>query len=334
MCSHQNRSVSTPYLEYQYVDRMRMRARVAPLLLLTAILCLPAKLRAEELDPGTEAVQLGHEGLSFYQEGKWDEARARFELANRAVYSPVFVLYMARCQRNLNRLREAAEQLEAMLARAPVSDAPVSWDNALRDGRAELEALRRRIPSLRVLRAGVTSATVDDAPVQTGELIQLNPGWHVVRGWSVDGRLGLRRISLGEGEQDVPVTLSFDDAVEGGAAPGKPQLTLTPLAPASGRSWSPNPWRTSAWITGGVAVASALVGTVTGLMAKSRFDSVRERCDGNHCPEELAAEADGARLLANVSTAAFGIAGVNAAFSVTFVLLPPWPMAEGQPARR
>jgi len=64
------------------------------------------------------------------------------------------------------------------------------------------------------------------------------------------------------------------------------------------------------------------VGSVTGVVAYSKTNAVRSRCDGNQCPPELAADAEEARDLANVSTAAFAIAGANLAIGVTFLLLP------------
>lgn len=245
------------------------------------------------------------------------------------MYSPVFELYMARCERNLDRLREAARRLDVLLARPPTEDAPVAWGNALRDARAELEALRTSIPSLRIASTGLVSATVDEIGVELDRLIPANPGRHVVRGWSADGRLMTKYVALAVGDQGLPVTFIFP------ALPQAAALARSENPPAQGAQFARrDPWRTAAWITGGAAVTAAIVGAITGLIAQSRTNSIQADCEGTRCPERLQDDAERARRLANVSTAAFGVAGINAAFSVTFVLLPPWHEQHEATAKR
>ena len=310
---------------------MRARRGVRPVLLLVATLAWQGVTRADETSTGASAVQLGYEGLERYQEGQWEDALQRFEQANEIMYSPVFLLYMARCLRSLNRLQKAAEQLTELLARAPEGTVPAAWNNAIRDGRAELEALRRRIPSVRIAKDQVASVSIDEIPVHAGELISLDPGEHVVRAISVDGRFSMRRLELREGEQNIVVLLTF--ARKPTTASPTTTTSTTPTTTTSTRPkrlepfhLTPNKdaWRTSTWIAGGFALASATVGTIAGLVAKSQLDSVRKRCDGRVCPPELEGEVARARRLANVSTAAFGIAGLDLAFSVSFLVLPPW----------
>ncbi len=272
---------------------------------------------AEQSVDGSKAVQLGHEGLALYQDGEWRRAFSRFEEANAVMSSPVFLLYMARCRRNLSQLREAVALLEQLLTQDIRSDAPPAWNNALHDARAELEALRRLVPTLLVAGKQLRTVTVDGQPIQPGLAVALNPGDHVVSGSSLDGHFDVKTLHLIEGQQDVVVTLSFE--------PPPPAQQPARLLSPEKRPPAPSPdraYRYAAWITGGAALTAALVGVVTGLQAKSRVDSLGGQCVDDRCPKELQDDADRARLLANVSTAAFGIAGANAAFSVTFVLLP------------
>jgi hypothetical protein len=232
------------------------------------------------------------------------------------MYSPVFELYMARCERNLSRLREAAHRLEAMLARPVTDNPPLAWSNAVRDARAELEALRTSIPSIRISGADVASATVDGTPAELERLIAVNPGRHIVRALARDGRITTQYVSLAAGDQGVVVALVF--------AP-LPKL-VSPSASRTGeqRMTRRDPWKTSAWITGGAALACAILGTVTGLIAQSRMASIRSECQGSQCPPSLEEEAERARSLANMSTAAFGVAAIDATFSLGFALIPPW----------
>jgi hypothetical protein len=296
-----------------------------------ALLCLPTSAFAEQPDASAQAIQLGHDGLALYQQGRWQEALASFDQAARTMYSPVFELYMARCERNLDLMREAARRLEALLARPSTEDAPVAWGNALRDARAELEALRRSIPTLRIASAGLASATVNEVNVELDRLIPANPGRYVVRAWSLDGRLMTKYVSLAAGDEGVPVTFTFPLLPQAAALPRSQSLPAPTQTPAIPRR---DPWRTAAWITGGAAVTAAIVGTITGLIAQSRTTAIRADCDGTTCPESLQDDAARARRLANVSTAAFGMAAINAAFSVTFVLLPPWHGRHDATAKR
>jgi tetratricopeptide (TPR) repeat protein len=294
---------------------MSRKARVAQLLILGLTLSWPVKLCAEERSASQEAIRLGYEGLALYQEGRWAEALAHFTQANITAHSPVFVLYMARCQRNVHRLLEAAAELEKLLKADRQVGAPSSWENALRDARAELEALRGRIPSVRIRGHGAASATIDAKPVALDALVQLDPGKHIVRAWSADGRFMARSIELGEGRQGVDVVLSFE--VPAPLPPAK--AVALPLAPPVANPTQP--WRTSAWITGAAALGSALLGSGLGLLAKSRLDAVRQNCDGSRCPGALEHDAREARRLANLSTVAFGLAGINATFCLTFALV-------------
>lgn len=226
---------------------------------------------------------------------------------------------MARCERNLSRLREAARRLEGVLARPVATDAPLAWSNAVRDAQAELEALRGTIPSIRILGAEVATVTADDTPVELDRLIDLNPGPHTLRARARDGRLVTRSVSLAAGDQGISVTIVFPPLPQ-------PIITTAPSAQRSGTSRRSvahrDPWKTAAWITGGAAVACAILGTVTGLIAQSRTTSIRAKCQGSHCPPDLEDDLERARAFANVSTAAFGVAAVDASFSLSFTLFP------------
>jgi len=261
-----------------------------------------------------EAVRLGHEGLVLYEAGNWGDALARFERANANTYSPVFVLYMARCQHNDGRLLEAEWSLRELLARESSSEVPISWRNAFRDARAELALLHRRIPSLRVTGAQTAVATIDDRPIRLNESTSLNPGEHIVRGRAQDGRISVRRIQLAEGQQDVAVQLTF------GSAEATPVKLLDAPRPAVPRRKHDH--RAAIWTSGSLALATAILGSVTGIMARSQTNDIRERCGSSSCPGEFGSEVARTRSLANASTALFGVAGVNLGVTLTFLLLP------------
>ncbi len=283
--------------------------------MLTAVILTASPARAESGNASDEAVRLGHEGLVLYEAANWEGALQHFERANHSAFSPVFVLYMARCQHNIGRLIESVRLLDELLTREPEQDAPTSWSNAFRDARAELGLIRGRIPSLRIMGSDLAQATIDGQPARVNEPIELNPGDYLVRGWSKAGHITLRRVTLVEGQRSVVVNLSAEIAP---VALGTWQAARRSDADRTPR----HRYRQGAWIAGGAAVAAALVGSLTGLIARSKANAVRSRCDGNQCPRELTADAEEARDLANVSTTAFAIAGTNLAIGITFLLLP------------
>lgn len=83
----------------------------------------------------------GHLGLAAYAEGRWQEALRHFTEAERWMHSPVFVLYMARCQQELGAV-ELARELYRKAAEEPLSDdAPDVWRDAQASAQAALEAL-------------------------------------------------------------------------------------------------------------------------------------------------------------------------------------------------
>jgi hypothetical protein len=294
---------------------MRLKSLILATLLLTTSVGSTAQAYADEAALSDEAVRLGHEGLALYEAAQWESALQRFEQASRRAFSPVLLLYMARCHGNVGRLQEAARLL-ARLASYPLAvDAPVPWVSAVRDARAELGSLRARVPSLRVSGTEVLRVSVDGKPAALGERIELDPGIHSVAAELTSGRIVQRQVALVEGQQDLPVV--FEPRV---GPLSRTRQQAPKLRDDVGRR--PSAYRRAAWLTGGAGLAAAIVGSVVGVMASSRTSSLRSRCEGNACPRELQPDAERARDLANVSTAAFGIAGVNAVFSVTFLLLP------------
>jgi len=181
-------------------------------LMLTVVMFAANRARADSGNASNEAVRLGHEGLTHYEAANWEGALQQFERANQTAFSPVFVLYMARCQRNLGRLIEAVRLLDQLLTRELEPDAPTSWSNAFRDALAELGLIRGRIPSLRITGSDLAQATIDGRPARINEPIELNPGAYLVRGWSKTGHITLRRVALVEGQRNAIVNLSAEIA--------------------------------------------------------------------------------------------------------------------------
>lgn len=86
------------------------------------------------------ARERGHLGLAAFAEERWGDALQHFAEAERWMHSPVFVLYMARCQQELGAT-ELARELYRKAAEEPLSeDSPAVWHEAQASARAALGA--------------------------------------------------------------------------------------------------------------------------------------------------------------------------------------------------
>ena len=78
------------------------------LLIALACLLMAGTSIAEPTDAErARALELGKSAIEVYNEGRWVDAYDRFAKADKLVHSPVFVLYMARCRRQLGNLVQA-----------------------------------------------------------------------------------------------------------------------------------------------------------------------------------------------------------------------------------
>jgi len=185
------------------------------------------------------------EGVKLQDDGKYAEALARFESAEKLFDAPTHLLHIAECQALTGRLVEASETYELLIHKALPAGSPDAFTQAQQQGQAELPPLHARIPSLRV--------TVKPGPQQVqnlqvnvngvnmpNELLgiarPLNPGTYRFSaqavGWSTSAPID---VPLGEKEQkSVELTLV---QVQGGGA-----VVVAPPPPPYGAG-GPNPDR-------------------------------------------------------------------------------------------
>ncbi|MEZ4444795.1 MAG: hypothetical protein R3B72_37315 [Polyangiaceae bacterium] len=282
---------------------------VAGLLAASPLLGQPASGASTEEDRVT-ARRLGEDGLRFYEEGRFAEAYERFEMADRLVPAPTLQLFMARAKRSLGEL-VAAHALYRKVALMPVaSDAPQQFAQAVADAKQELANLDERIPRITIaLQPADAQAkvTLDGKAITATEAHLVDPGAHAVE-VTRPGQPPLRidqRVAAGDGTVVVRVPL---------AATGEPP---PPAEPAPEGSLVP------AIVAYAVGAAGLGVGIATGVVAKSKIDDVKSRCDGVHCLQSDAALADEASSFATVSTVGFVIGGVGLAAGVVLTIWRP-----------
>jgi hypothetical protein len=268
--------------------------------LLSALLSFASPARGESPELA-RAITIGREGVRLYEERSYAAAYRQFEVADRMAHSVVFVLYMARCKRNLGELVAARALLERV-AREPLPAAATEpMHRAQQEARAELEPLKARIPSivLRVTGAPTARIRVDRRPVEAGVPLDLDPGEHTVEVTGDDVAPVVRTIRLQEGAARSVLELG---PVQQGAARG-------PIWPGA--------------VVLGVGVASVGVGAVTGAMAMSKASAIKENCVEEHCRPGDRSNGATAETLATVSTVAFVTAGVAAVGGVVLLWVRP-----------
>jgi tetratricopeptide (TPR) repeat protein len=233
------------------------------------------------------AIELGHDGVTLYEQGKWNEALERFRAAEALYHSPVFVLYTARSLRNAGRLLEAREALKRLVGEKLDSSAPELWRKAQNDGREELKALETNISSVIITLdngSPQTRTTIDDRPVTAGVVIELDPGTH-------------RAIAV-----DAADTKSVTFTLAPGTRRQRVAIQLTPSqSPPPGATGSELSGRRSLYVPGlivaSVGGAAMLAGGVIGVLALQKKADVRDNlpasCDGTMCPRSSESEVEG-----------------------------------------
>ena len=71
-----------------------------------------------------------------------------------------------------------------------------------------------------------------------------------------------------------------------------------------------------------LAGAGAIVGSITGALAMSKYGAVAPQCRDNQCPPETHGDIDAGRTMGTVSTISFIVAGVGAAAGVVGLFFP------------
>jgi hypothetical protein len=293
-------------------------------------------------DKNAQAVELGRTGLDAYQVGDWAKAFQAFDEAERVSHSPVFLLYMARCQRNQGALLAARELYARASADVPAT-APEPWHRAMEDARREAADVAARVPSVlfyaRSDGPAIAELAVDGKPYAPNVEIELDPGAHRVVAKGTDGSTAELSISVEERRRRVPHAFTLATARK----PVAPVAPVPPPAPASKPAPPPDIDETEsssnvpAYVTGAIGLAGVAVGAVTGLVAMIKLNEIKAKCDvnGNGCDPADEPKMDSVITFANVSTVSFIVGGVGlGASAVLFLTEPAAPRAGARASRR
>lgn len=164
------------------------------------------------------ARDLAERGFELLEQGEAEKAIVSFRMAERRFHSPVHQLFIGRAEIKLGRFVEAAKTFESLIAESFPPNAPKPFLDAQEEAKKELESLKARTPSIKVVVTGVPAAqatvTIDGVALPPGDIgvaRRVNPGKHTIVASAPDA-----------GEIEKTVTLPESTAVH------TVELTLSP----------------------------------------------------------------------------------------------------------
>jgi hypothetical protein len=245
----------------------------------------------------------------------------------------------------LARLAECDERL------GHVAVARSHWQQALNlarssgDPRAahvesELTRIDRVVPKIEIVFSGEPPRDLvlelDDVQLGVASLgvkLPVEPGPHTLRASTPGKRPAIVAIDVAA---DGAVSRVILPALVSDADPVPPVATSPASSPSSAPPpdavprESSAPWRTVGLASAGVGVVAIGVGSVFGVMAKSKRDDSYAQpggCVNDDCPPAAARTREDARSAGNTATVFFVAGGILAAAGVTMFLVAPAPSA-------
>ncbi|XXX80038.1 hypothetical protein WMF30_14815 [Sorangium sp. So ce134] len=205
----------------------RTRALARPLALLVAaagLLAAPAPAAAQSAADVAVAREIFIEGSEFAKQGRWEEARERYERSLEIKRAPITLYSLGVAQQQTGLLVEALESFRAFLLE-PSAPATREYEKLARQAMQDLE---RNIAALdlRLSPDDVAGLVVklDGVDVPTAALDRprpLNPGYHTVTVSAPGYREARRSVAAAPGSRVVVVlSLERDASAAGASAAG------------------------------------------------------------------------------------------------------------------
>lgn len=216
---------------------MRTRACIAALVLAASSAALPCRYAAaQEKDAVTEmAKRRFQEGVKFFDQKRYEEARAAFLQAYALKHHPAVLLNLAQCELRSGHHLEAARHFSAYLRDPPPNGTSVEKSDAEKG----LASARARLGRIQVSVTSGAEVLVDGESVGTAPLpepVDSAPGNH-----TVEARLGGHSTSTGvtvSVGRSATATLSLEGSGAAVAPAPLPPTSSTP--PPTGPSETPD----------------------------------------------------------------------------------------------
>ncbi len=306
--------------------------RTTLFLSILAITLSPALARAA--DPAA-AAKAARQGITLYQEGKYQDALERLSAAEAGPKNPVVTHFKAQCLEKLGRFADAREAYEAAASMTLSDDAPDMHKKTQDKARADLADLDARLAVVVVEVKGGEPSDVkvridgsDQALSGVSTRILLTPGDHRVELTTPRRGLVTTTMTLVP-KTTTPLVLDgspkdtrvVSDSATSDVPPEGTSPKKEPPPPPPAREANEGGAPALAYAAFGVGAAGLTVGGVAGLLAYTNASDVASRCDGARCLASDQGKADTASTLTTVSRVAFavGAVGVGAGLAIIFL---------------
>lgn len=263
------------------------------------------------------------EGEKKYKAGDFAGAETEFKAANDIKSAAPTERYIGLCEDNLGHLQVAVDWYDKFLSHVPEKMADKGDEIRKREG--EIKALPGKV-HIDSTPPGA-SITIDDKPqsAPTPTDVDLAPGQHTIK-LSETGRLPSTKTVDVAFASTQTVSVSLDPEPPPAAPPPPVAATPPPEAPPPAPPPPPPEPRSKvpAYVTGGLAIVAAGVGTVFGIMTlsdKSDFDK-----------NPTTSTADNGDTHALITDMAFGVALTFGVTSAVLFLTKDEPPAQASAA--
>ena len=325
---------------HQWAVRIvQMGSRLPYAAAVSVALCVAPSALAQsgEIESRVLARRMADEGATLFEAGKYDDAREMFHRANALYPAPALELWEARSLNKLERLVEAEERYASVKRYRLRPDDSEVVRAAVAEAAAEVDSLRKRIPTLTIQLRGadptdpaivVQLAGKALNPQLIGLPIPTDPSTQTVCLISKGSELRREYVELKEGDRKV---LELDALVP--SAPLNPvvlQPATLDAGPRESRANAPDtrarPWyarRDIGWAIAGLGAASMGVGLATGIVAMDKHHRLVNDCPNNVCTPQYAGELNSYRSYRTVSTIGYVVGAAGLGAGIVILLATP-----------
>ena len=273
----------------------------------------------------TAARTLAAQGAEAFEKRDFLAALDLFQRAGKLVEAPTIVLMQARTLVELGRFVEAADRYSLALSLKSPDGDNQAFQAALQAAADEYEALKARLPLLKIRLQGARPAEVwMDGRQLPAPLVgvdnPVDPGKHRIEVRETGRAPIVREVALAEGaREELVIPLDEVPAPASAAAPtpAEPRAAPPPEPDAASRN------DTLGWVALGSGAGATLVGIGTGLYALNKKSDLDAACNPG-CPPGSEDDIDSFRQFRTVSYVAFGVGALGLAWG-SYVLLSGEP---------
>jgi len=248
--------------------------RFLPLAALLLPLLTAASAQGSDADRAAARI-LAQQAKEALDARDYAAAADRFARADALVHAPTLMLGLARADVGLGKWIAALDVYNRILREGASPGAPRPFFDALKDARAELDALEPRVPSVIIEVVGAATKVTLDGEVVPAAVLGMNrpvdPGDHLIRAEGAGLVPAEAKVKATERNVET-VTLKLE-------LPAPPLVAVPPLVrPAAEGSTQ----RTLAFAALGVGGAGLLLGAITGGLAIAKHGTIAAACPDPH----------------------------------------------------